>query len=97
MADLSREDIVKIARLARISLSDDEIDRYAAELVEIIRYVEQLQSIDVSGLKPTNQVTGLVNVMRQDVVQGYSYEPRDLLGNVPNVEDDHIKVRRMVG
>ncbi len=97
MADLSSEDILKLARLARIDIAESEVDEYAAHLNEILEYVEQLQAVDVAGLLPTNQVTGLTNVMRDDVIQGYGYEPRDLLQNVPAIEDNHIKVKRMIG
>lgn len=96
MADLTRDDCLKLAQLARIDLSDDEVAEFAHELTAILQYVEQLQSIDVSGLQPTSQVTGLVNVTRDDTVVDYGYEPRDLLKNVPAVEDNQIKVKRMI-
>lgn len=97
MADLSREDVIKLAALARLDLSDDEIAEYSQELTEILHYVEQLQNVDVAGLVPTNQVTGLTNVMRDDEIVDYGYDPKDLLKNVPAVENDHIKVKRMIG
>src|SRR4051812_5074837 len=97
MADLTRDDILKLATLARIDLTTDEVDIFAGELTAILHYVEQLGSVDVSGHEPTSQVTGLVNVTRKDVVADYGYEPKDLLENVPEVEDDQIKVNRMVG
>lgn len=97
MSKLSREDVLKLARLARISLTDEEVDTFADELSAILGYVEQLSSVDVSGLKPTNQVTGLTNVMRKDEVRHYGYEPRDLLKNAPAVDANQIKVKRMIG
>lgn len=97
MADLSRDDILKLAALARLELSDDEVEEYSRELSAILQYVQQLQNVDVTGLLPTNQVTGLTNVMRDDVVQDYGYAPADLLTNVPHVENGHIKVKRMIG
>jgi aspartyl-tRNA(Asn)/glutamyl-tRNA(Gln) amidotransferase subunit C len=97
MADLTRDDILKLAQLARIDLTEDEVSEFTGELSEILKYVELLESIDVDGLKPTSQVTGLVNVMRKDQVSGYGYEPRDLLENVPETEDNQLKVKRMIG
>lgn len=88
--------MLKLAQLARISLSDDEITEFSEELSAILQYVEQLSGIDVSGLKPTNQVTGLTNVMREDTVKNYGYEPLDLLKNVPQTQDNMIKVNRMI-
>ena len=97
MADLSRDDVLKLARLARLDLTDAEVDEFARELTDILHYVEQLQEVDVDGLAPTNQVTGLVNVTRPDTVEGYGYDAGDLLKNVPAVEAGQIKVRRMIG
>lgn len=97
MAKLTREDVLKLARLARISLTNEEVDRFTDELSAILGYVEQLSSVDVTGLKPTNQVTGLTNVMREDEVHDYGYAPADLLAVVPSVQADQIKVKRMIG
>jgi aspartyl-tRNA(Asn)/glutamyl-tRNA(Gln) amidotransferase subunit C len=97
MAKLSRADVLKLAQLARLQLSDAEVEEFSAELSEILQYVEQLQGVDVAGLEPTNQVNGLTNVMREDEVRDYGYKPKDLLKNVPDVKDDQIKVKRMVG
>ncbi len=97
MAKLSRDDVLKLAALARISLSEEEVDAFAGELSAILGYVEQLSSVDVSGLEPTNQVTGLTNVMRKDEVKDYGYTPADLLKNVPAVEKNQLKVKRMIG
>lgn len=97
MAGLSRDDVLKLAQLARLTLSDDEVTEYQKELAEILQYVEQLNDIDVTGLQPTSQVTGLANVMRPDEEIDYGYKPLDLLKNVPVVEDNQIKVKRMIG
>lgn len=97
MANLTREDVLKLAKLARLSLSDDELDAFTSEFEEILGYVEQLQSVDTDGLAPTNQVSGNINVMREDEIVDYGYESHELLKNLPAVEDDQIKVRRMVG
>ena len=97
MAKLTREDVLKLARLARISLSDAEVEEYSHELSAILQYVEQLSAVDVSGLQPTNQVTGLTNVMRKDEVIDYGYTPLDLLKNVPHVQGNLLKVKRMIG
>lgn len=97
MTKLSRDDVLHLAQLARISLSDDEVDEFSVELSAILQYIEQLSSVDVTGLEPTNQVTGLTNVMREDVVKDYGYAPQDLLKNVPKVQDNQLKVKRMIG
>jgi aspartyl-tRNA(Asn)/glutamyl-tRNA(Gln) amidotransferase subunit C len=97
MADLTRDDVLKLARLARLQLSDDEVVEFISELSAILKYVEQLDTVDTGGLQPTNQVTGLENVMREDEVKDYGYNPSDLLKNVPSTQDNQIKVKRMLG
>lgn len=97
MADITRDDVLKLAKLARLDLDDTEIDSYSRELTDILRYVEQLQGVDVTGLEPTTQVSGLTNVMRKDEVVDYGYAPKELLKNVPDTQEDYIKVKRMVG
>jgi aspartyl-tRNA(Asn)/glutamyl-tRNA(Gln) amidotransferase subunit C len=97
MAKLTRDDVLHLAALARISLSDDEVEEFSEELSAILQYVEQLSSVNVDGLEPTNQVTGLTNVMREDVVKDYGYKPEDLLKNVPKTQDNQLRVKRMIG
>lgn len=97
MADLTRDDVLKLARLARLTVTDEEVEKYRLELSQILRYVEQLQSADVEGLEPTNQVTGLKNVMREDKIVDYGVTPDDLLRIAPRTQDRHIKVKRMIG
>lgn len=96
MARLTREDVLKLAQLARLDLTEDEVEEFAGELSEILQYVEQLGSVDVKGLKPTQQITGLTNVTREDEIKDYGYSTKDLLKNVPEVKDDLIKVKRML-
>lgn len=97
MAHLTREDVLKLARLARIDLTEDEVGEFTSEFSAILQYVEQLQSVDTDGLEPTSQVTGLTNVTRPDVVKDYGYATEDLRANVPAMQDGQIKVRRMIG
>ncbi len=97
MAQLSNEDILKLARLARLGLTPEEVEEYKNELNAILGYVDSLAAVDVAGLEPTSQVTGLTNVVRSDSVKDYGYETSDLLKNVPSVENNLIKVKRMIG
>ena len=97
MADLSRDDILKLAALARLDLTDAELEEYSRELTAILQYVEQLQTVDVTGLLPTNQDTGLTNVTRDDEIVDYGYAPEQLLENVPQIEKGQIRVKRMIG
>jgi aspartyl-tRNA(Asn)/glutamyl-tRNA(Gln) amidotransferase subunit C len=96
MAKLSTEDVLKLARLARLQLTDVEISQFKKEISAILGYVEQLQKVDLEKLKPTQQVTGLTNVTRADEVKNYGPTPEDLLSNAPATEEGHIKVKRML-
>lgn len=96
MANLSRDDVLKLARLARLRLSQEEVEQFQKEISSILGYVEKLQSADVTGLEPTVQVSGQKNVMREDVIKSYKATPQDLLAVAPAVEDNHIKVKRVL-
>ena len=85
-----------MARLAKLELTDKEVDQFQKEMGEILGYVEQLQKVDVSDLEPTYQVTGLKNVTRADEVKDYGVTPKELLKNAPAVEDGQIKVKRVL-
>ena len=97
---LSRDDILKLAKLSRLQLTDDEIAQYQAELSAILDYVQTLENVDTTGLQPTYQVTGLTtldpNAAREDeVTDQVSHE--ELMKNVSDHQDGMIKVKRMVG
>jgi aspartyl-tRNA(Asn)/glutamyl-tRNA(Gln) amidotransferase subunit C len=96
MSKLSRDDVLKLASLSKLRLSEAEIERLRAELSEILNYVEILDQVDTEGLEPTYQVTGLKNVMREDELETYGYETADLLKNVPAVQDGQFKVKRVL-
>lgn len=96
MAKLTREDVLKLARLSRLHLTDEEIEQFQNEISAILGYVEQLQKVDVKGLEPTFQVTGLKNVTRKDEVKNYGASPEELLKNAPATENGHLKVKRMI-
>jgi aspartyl-tRNA(Asn)/glutamyl-tRNA(Gln) amidotransferase subunit C len=96
MAKLTRDDVLKLAALSKLRLSEEEIERLRTELSEILNYGEMLEDVDTEGLEPTYQVTGLKNVMRPDKVHDYGYEVEDLLKNAPAVQDGQFKVKRVL-
>ena len=93
---LSKEEVAKLAKLARLKLSDQELEKYADELSSIFGYIELLNKVDVGDLKPTHQVSGLRNVMREDEIIDYGYKTESLMDNVKNAKDGYIKVKRMI-
>lgn len=96
MSKLSRDDVLKLADLSRLKLSDEEIEQLRGELSEILDYVNLLEKVDVSGLEPTYQVSGLKNVYRSDESKDYGYKTEDLLKNVPAIQDNQFKVKRVL-
>lgn len=96
---LSDDDVRKIALLARLGLSDDEVRKFGPQLQNILGYVEKLQEIDTDGVEPTAQVTGLTNVKRDDKVARlgdpeFLADPKALLecSTLPK-QDNQIKVK----
>ena len=97
MAKISRDDVLKLAKLSKLSLSEDEIVKFQKELSDILGYVEQLSSVDTTGLSETSQVTGLENVTRKDEVIDYGTTVDELMKNAPDKKDGLFKVKRVLG
>lgn len=97
MSKLSKDDVLKLAKLARLDLTDDEVSKYQKEFSDILSYVEQLSGVDTDNLSPTYQVNGLSTVTRDDAILDYGTSKGDLLKNVHSVENSQIRVKRMIG
>ena len=63
---LDREQVLHVARLARLELSDDEVDRMAAELSNVLDHIEKIRELDLDGVPPTAHVIDVVNALRSD-------------------------------
>jgi aspartyl-tRNA(Asn)/glutamyl-tRNA(Gln) amidotransferase subunit C len=88
---ITREDVVHVAALARLGLTNEEIDRMQGQLNRILEAVGQLQAVDTSSIGPTAQVIALENVMRDDVVRrGIGREAA--LANAPRREGSLLRV-----
>ena len=96
MSKLKKQDVLNLAELVRLKLTDEEVSEFTEELSAILDYVEQLGDVDVNGLEATNQVTGLTNVTRKDEIKDYGYSLEDLQANLPDSKDNLIKVKRML-
>jgi aspartyl-tRNA(Asn)/glutamyl-tRNA(Gln) amidotransferase subunit C len=95
MANITPDEVRRIAALANIGLSDTEVKQMAGELDRIVDFVEQLQSVDTKGVPPTDQVTGLVDVFRPDEVHR-DLSRQELLANAPEQQDGFFKVKRVL-
>lgn len=97
MAKLTDQSILHLARLSRLSLNKSELEQFKEEFNKILTYIEQLSAVDVKGLKPTSQVTGMVNIMRDDEIIDYGEPAEELLKNAPDQLDGQFKVKRVLG
>ncbi|GIW13886.1 MAG: aspartyl/glutamyl-tRNA(Asn/Gln) amidotransferase subunit C [Tepidiforma sp.] len=92
---LTRDDVLHIARLARIALDEDEVERFRAQLSGILDHFEALAAVETEGIEPTAHPLPLANVMRDDEVQPSL--PRDeALANAPLTEDGYLRVRAVL-
>ena len=93
---VDREETLHIAKLARLRLSDHEVETFGAQLSEILDYVQQLNELDTTGVEPTTHAVPLVMALRPDAV-----EPRlthdEVLANAPDAADGHFRVPKVVG
>ncbi len=97
MAKLQKQDVLHLAQLARLQLSDQEISQFQEEISDILSYMEQLQAVPLDGVEPTSQVTGLKNVTRPDEIKKLPYTNAELLKNTPELDkNNYIKVKRVL-
>lgn len=93
---LTEEQVKHIAKLARLGLSEAEVNKFSHQLSDILAYVEKLEEVDTDKVLPTSQVTGLKNVMRDDVVQRFCTRDELLGSSEQSVESDQIKVKSVM-
>ena len=85
----------RIARLARIAVTDDEVPHLQGELNAILAFVEQLNEVDVEGVEPMTSVTPMVMKKREDRVTDGGY-PDEIVRNAPATEDNFFLVPKVV-
>jgi aspartyl-tRNA(Asn)/glutamyl-tRNA(Gln) amidotransferase subunit C len=94
---LTKQQIKHIASLARLELTNKELDLYGKQLSGILKYIDQLQDVDVTDVEPTAQVTGLSNVLREDKIKDWDESEREeALGEAPDRVGRFIKVKRVL-
>ena len=96
MPSLSRDEVVHLARLARIELAPDELDHLAAQLDVILGAVARVSEVAADDIPPTSHPLPLTNVFRDDVVQP-CLTAEEALSGAPAVEDQRFSVPRILG
>jgi aspartyl-tRNA(Asn)/glutamyl-tRNA(Gln) amidotransferase subunit C len=93
---LTRDDVAKVALLARLRLSEEELERMTRQLGQIVGYVEQLQQLDTSGVEPMAHAVEQFNVFRDDL-PSESLARDDALANAPKRDDECYRVPAVLG
>jgi aspartyl-tRNA(Asn)/glutamyl-tRNA(Gln) amidotransferase subunit C len=92
---ISRDDVLRVARLARLALTDAEVETMRAQLSAILSHIDALKAVDTAGVEPTSHAVPQFNVMRED-------EPRpcfpveEMLANAPDRAGDFFRVPRII-
>ena len=94
---LTKEDVKKVAALARLELTEDELEVLPGQLSNVLNYIDQLKEVNTDGVIPTAQVTGLSDVWRADEKEDW---PRDeaeaALNEAPEVFAHQVKVKKVL-
>ena len=93
---ISREEVAKVARLARLRLSDDELETFTEQLGQILEHARDVNALDLDDLEATSHPFHLVNVMRDDVVTA-GVDRAAILAMAPDAREDRFAVPRIVG
>lgn len=94
-ANITKSDVEKIAKLARIELSEEEKEKFTRQFENILEFVNELQEVDTSGVEEISQITGMANVWREDE-SGKSLTNEQALANAPTKKDGYFKVKEIL-
>jgi len=91
---LTKDEVQHIAQLARIGVTDEEVEKYQKELSAILDYFEQLKEVDTENVDSIGHITGMENIYREDTVQDFGNKgKKEILENAPETKDDYIQVK----
>lgn len=93
---ISRDEIIKLARLSSLELTEEEIDKYQQEVGTILTMIDKLKEIDTDGVEPTYQVSGNQNITRDDVISDQTVSRDKLLKLSPESMGEQIKVKKVL-
>lgn len=93
---LTKEEVLNVAKLARLEFSPKEIEKYQKELNDILNYIDMLDEVDVSGTTGLSQVNDDVNNLREDVIKD-SLSVEEALSNAPESIDGSLIVPKVMG
>ncbi len=95
--ELTKDDVRDIATLARIGVTDEEVDTYQKDLSSVLGYFEKLQEVDTEGVEEIGHITGVTDVYRSDsVVEMDEEDKKAMMNSVPDEKDGYIKVKSVL-
>jgi len=92
---ITKEDVEKIAKLAKLEFTEEEKQKFTQQLAEIVNYVEKLKELDTDDVEPTSHVIELKNVLREDRVRK-SLSQEEALANAPAKRRSHFSVPKVI-
>ena len=95
-ASITRDDVSHVARLARLTLTDTELDLFTEQLAAVLDHAHDIEALDVDDVPPMSHPYPLVNVLRDDVV-GVTLDRDEVLAQAPAVEDNRFRVPPILG
>jgi len=93
---ITRDDVAHVADLARLALTEDELDRFTEQLAAVLDHAADVEALDVADVPPTSHPVPLANVLRDDVVAP-TLDRAEVLAQAPAVEDDRFRVPPSLG
>jgi aspartyl-tRNA(Asn)/glutamyl-tRNA(Gln) amidotransferase subunit C len=93
---ISTADVAHVARLARLALTDEELERFTEQLGAVLEHAQDVEALDTAGVPPTAHPLPVVNVLRDDVVTP-CLDRAEVLAQAPSVEADRFRVPRILG
>ena len=88
------KDVEHVAKLARLELTEEEKEKFTRQLGDVLKYVEQMNEVDTTGVAPMAHAFDVVNVMREDKVV-YDHSKEELMANAPDEENGFFKVPKI--
>jgi len=92
---ITRKEVEYVAHLARLRLSEDEAEKFTAQMDQILSYFEKLNELNTEGIEPTSHSVPMVNAFREDLVKP-SLPVDDALVNAPDKEGNFFKVPKII-
>jgi aspartyl-tRNA(Asn)/glutamyl-tRNA(Gln) amidotransferase subunit C len=92
MAKLTKADVLHVAKLAKLDLTDGEVKKFLLQLSEIVDHIGQLQKVDTIKIEPTSQTSGLDNIFRGDEIKESSLDQNSALSGSDKIYNGYFKV-----